>query len=184
MTPNEIPPNYIYIEFFRDMVKKYIPIKKEIIEEANIIWAKLFKDSKNILGVLGRGTDFVKLKPPDHPIPPSTETMIVDVKQMDEKNKYDWIYLATEDDNIRNTFIKEFGEKLKMVQNKNIDYKGGFIGENKNLQGIEFQKIYLLSIIILSKCIDVILARCNANLGVFLFSEGFRESKLYSLGHY
>ena len=184
MTPNEIPPNYVYIEFFRDMAKKYTPIKKEIIDEANIIWKKLFKDTKNVLGVLGRGTDFVELKPPEHPIPPSIETMIEDVKQMDKKNKYDWIYLATEDDNIRNTFIKKFGEKLKMVQNKNTDYKGGFIGDNKNLQGIEFQKTYLLSIIILSKCIDVILARCNANLGVFLFSEGFRESKLYSLGYY
>ena len=184
MTPNEIPQNYLYVEFFRDMAKKYIPIKKEIIDESNIIWRQLFKDTKNVLGVLGRGTDFVQLKPHSHPIPPSIETMIKDVKKMDEKNKYDWIYLSTEDDNIRNSFIKEFGEKLKMVQNKTIGYKGGFIGDNENLQGIEFQKVYLLSIIILSKCIDVILARCNANLGVFLFSEGFRESKLYSLGHY
>ena len=182
MTANGIPPSYLNVEFFRDMSKKYMSIKKEIIDEANIIWKKLFQDTKNVLGVLGRGTDLLHLKPAAHPIPPSVETMIEDVKQMNEKNKYDWIYLATEDDNIRNSFIKEFGEKLKMVQNKNIDYKGGYIGSNKNLQGIEFQKIYLL--ITLSKCIDVILARCSANLGVFYFSEGFRESKLYNLGYY
>ena len=120
MSPNGIPPNYLNIEFFRDMGRKYIPIKKEIIDEANNIWKKLFKDSKNVLGVLGRGTDLLHLKPHAHPIPPSIETMIEDVKQMDEKNKYDWIYLATEDDNIRSTIIKEFGEKLKIVQNKNI----------------------------------------------------------------
>ena len=90
--------------------------------------------------------------------------------------------MATEDDNIRSTFIKEFGEKLKMVQNKNISYEGGFIGNNHNLQGIEFQKLYLL--ITLSKCLDVILTRCSANLGVFFFSEGFRESKLYLIGDY
>ena len=73
---------------------------------------------------------------------------------------------------------------MKKISMKNNDYKVEYVGDNKNLQGIEFQKIYLLSIITLSQCIDVILARCNANLGVFFFSEGFRESKLYSLGNY
>ena len=161
-----------------------MPIKKEIINEANIIWKKLFKKSKNVLGVLGRGTDFVNLKPNGHSIPPSTDKMIEDVKKMNKKNKYDWIYLATEDDKIKRKFSKEFGQKIKMVQNTNINYQGGYIGDIKILQGIKFQKIYLLSMITLSKCIDVVIARCSGAMGAFIFSKGFRESIVYFLGQY
>ena len=124
MAPAEghVYQNQLTLDFFREVSRKYMPIKKEIIDEANAKWEKLFGNTKNVLGVLGRGTDFVNLNPNGHSIPPSTEKMIEDVKKMDEKNKYDWIYLATEDDDIRNKFKKEFGEKLKMVQDKNIIY--------------------------------------------------------------
>ena len=94
------------IDFHRNMARKYISVKRGIIDKAKKIWKKLFHNSKNVLGVLGRGTDFIQLKPRSHPIPPTTEKMIVDVKKMDLKNKYDWIFLATEDDKIRNKFIK------------------------------------------------------------------------------
>ena len=186
MAPAEghVYSNQLTLEFYREMSRKYMSIKKEIMDEANITWEKLFGNTKNVLGALGRGTDFVSLNPDGHSIPPSTEKMIEDVKKMDEKNKYDWIYLATEDDDIRNKFKKEFGKKLKMVQDKNIDYTGGYIGDNPNLQGIEFQKLYLLSMIILSKCIDVVVARCSGAMGAFIFSEGFRESIVYFLGQY
>ena len=161
-----------------------MPIKKEIIEEANTIWKKLFNDSKNVLGVLARGTDFYNLKPGGHSIPPSPEKILEDTKNMDKKNKYDWIYLATEDDSIRNIFIKEFGNKLKLIQKNNIDYTGGYIGENKNLKGIEFQKLYLISMITISKCLDVIVARCSGAMGAFIFSKGFRENIVYFLGQF
>ena len=110
--------------------------------------------------------------------------MIKDTKKMDKKNKYDWIFLATEDDNIRTKFIKEFGDKVKMVQTKNINYKDGFLADNENLRGIEFKKIYLLSMLTLSKCLDVIITRCSGAMGAFIFSEGFRESLIYFLGYY
>ena len=186
MAPSEsqIYADQSKINFYREMARKYMPIKKEIINEANIIWKKLFKKSKNVLGVLGRGTDFVNLKPNGHSIPPSTDKMIDDVKKMNKKNQYDWIYLATEDDKIKRKFSKEFGQKIKMVQNTNINYQGGYIGDIKILQGIKFQKIYLLSMITLSKCIDVVIARCSGAMGAFIFSKGFRESIVYFLGQY
>ena len=186
MAPAEghIYSNELTMKLFRDLAKKYMSVKKEIIDETNIIWKELFGDTRNVLGVIARGTDFVNLRPSGHSIPPSTETMIRDVKNMDKKNKYDWIYLATEDDNIREKFIKEFGEKLKILQKKNIDYKGGNIGSNSNLHGIEFQKLYLKSMLIISKCIDVVIARCSGAMGAFVFSEGFREALVYFLGQF
>ena len=186
MAPSEghIYQNQMTMDFYRYMSKKYMSIKKEIMDEANIKWKQLFGDSNNILGVLGRGTDFAQLRPGGHSIPPPTEKMIQDVKNMDEKHKYNWIYLATEDDSIRNNFINNFGKKLKMIQNTTISYSGGYLGDNKDVHGIEFQKMYLISMIILSKCIDIVAARCSGTMGAFIFSEGFRESIVYFLGQF
>jgi len=186
MAPAEghVYSNELTLKFYREVSRKYMSIKNEIIEEANNIWNKLFNNSTNILGVLARGTDFLELKPGGHSIPPSAEKMIEDTKIMYEKNKYDWIYLATEDDKIRDKFIKEFGNKLKLIQKNNIDYTGGYIGENKNLKGIEFQKMYLISMITISKCLDVIVARCSGAMGAFIFSKGFRENIVYFLGQF
>ena len=180
----QIYTSQLNLKFHREMARKYMSVKKEIIDEGDNIWKKLFNNKKNVLGVLGRGTDFVILRPLGHSIPPSTEKMIKDTKKMDKKNKYDWIFLATEDDNIRTKFIKEFGDKVKMVQTKNINYKDGYLADNENLRGIEFQKIYLLSMLTLSKCLDVIITRCSGAMGAFIFSEGFRESLIYFLGYY
>ena len=185
MAPSEghIYSSWLNLDFHKVMANKFMSVKQEIIDESNNIWKRLFGDTKNVLGVLGRGTDFFN-GPAGHSIPPNTEKMIEDVKKMDEKNKYDWIYLATEDDKIRSKFVKQFGNKLKMLQNKNINYDGGCIGDNKNLQGIKFQKLYLLSMLTLSKCLDAVITRCSGGMGVYIFSEGFRESLVYFLGQY
>ena len=173
------------IDFYHKMYKRYMPIKKEIIDEANIIRKKLFGNSKNILGVLCRGTDYIREKAKGHYIPQTAEKTIEDVRKMDKKNKYDYFYLATEDNNIRDKFIKELGEKLKIYQNTNINYQHGYLGYNKNAQGINYQKTYLISIIILSKCIDIITSMCGGSVGAYVFSEeGFRESIVYNLGKY
>ena len=72
----------------------YIPLKVEIINEKNIIKTKLFKCSKNTLGILVRGTDYKALRPRSHPIPPNKELVIKDIIEFDKKNKYDFfLYL-------------------------------------------------------------------------------------------
>lgn len=35
-----------------------------------------------------RGTDYISEKPRGHPIPPTTELVIKDIKEMTNKNKY------------------------------------------------------------------------------------------------
>ena len=59
----------------------------------------LFKGSRNILGILARGTDYITVKPSGHPIPPNIDMMIDDINEMDKKYSYDWLFLTTEDDN-------------------------------------------------------------------------------------
>ena len=180
--------NYIF-KFWQNILFKYIPIKNEIINQSYLIKNDLFKNSENILGILIRGTDYLARKPKFHPIQPKVKIVINDIKEFNEKNKYDFFFIGTEDINIRNQFINEFGEKLKYIKSKNnIEYnykKKNFLALNKNMKGnIDNIKIYLLNIIILSKCIDIICSRTNGTIGLLILSMGFRNYKIYFLGEY
>lgn len=181
--------NWSKKNFWHNLASKYMPVKKEIIASSNKIMKKLFKNSKNILGVFTRGTDYISRRPRSHPIPPNVTDLIHDVQEMDNLYKYDYIFFSTEDEIIRNIFLKYFKKKVKQILQKikiNYDYsKKEFINLNENIFGnIEFNKIYLLNIIILSKCLDIIAARCSGTVGIFVFSNGFRNIKVYDLGYY
>ena len=133
-----------------------------------------------------RGTDYIARKPKGHPIPPTPSMVIKDIKEINTKNKYDWFFISTEDDLIRDIFIKEFGYKIKFLISQKINYnynKKQFLSDN--IKGnVQYIKIYLLNMIILSKCIDIISSQTSGAIGVFILSEGFRYSKVYNLGTY
>lgn len=179
--------NKFLIDFYHNIAIKYIPIKDNIIKEANMISKKLFKGSNNILGILQRGTDYISLKPRNHPIPPKNEIFFKDIKLMDKKYKYDYFFLSTEDDIIRDKFIKKFKNKIKIIRrNKNIKYNyKSLLAHNIYIKGnIDFAKNYLINIIILSNSKDIICTRTNGAIGAFILSNGFRNIKIYFLGEY
>ena len=113
--------NKNYMNYWHNLAEKFIPIKEEFIKESNIIINRIFNKSSNILGVLLRGTDYIARKQKGHAIPPKTEDAIKDAKILDNKYKYDWIFLATEDNIIRRDFLRAMGTKVKCLIN-NINY--------------------------------------------------------------
>jgi hypothetical protein len=176
-------------EYWHRVAKQYIPIKTEIIKEANYKFKLLFNDSINILGILIRGTDYIAKKPSHHAIQPSPEMVFEDIQKMDKKNKYKWIFITTEDELIREKFINKFGKKLKYIKSKtDIKYnykKKELLAFNEKIKGnIEFMKIYLINIIILSKCLDIIASRTAGSIVAFILTNGFRNKKIYNLGYY
>lgn len=187
--PSDFYYNQILVNYWHDLAQKYMPIKKEIIYEANKIIRVLFQGSSNILGVKMRGTDYISAKPAQHPIPPSVEMVIYDVKNLFNKNKYDWIFLSTEDEIMKEKFIKEFNYSIKLYNPKKkikYDYNlGKNIMLNKDIYGnLEYAKNYLINMIILSKCTDFISAKGSGAVGVFIFTNGFRYYHIYNLGIY
>ena len=179
--------NKILQNFWHNIAKFYLPIKKEILLEARIIYRRLFKNSNNILGILIRGTDYIAKKPRGHAIPPTPSMVIKDIKKINLKNNYDWYFISTEDDLIRDKFTKEFGFKIKYFVVKKIkyNYKNKFsLSKNNNVKGLQYSKIYLINMIILSKCIDILSANTSGSIGVFILTNGFRYSKIYNLGNY
>ena len=184
-----MPFNWPRKQFWHNFAKKYLSIKKELIDLSNKLIYKLFKNSKNILGVLTRGTDYISIKPRDHPIQPNIADVINDVKKLDKQHNYDYIFFSTEDDLIRDKFTKTFKNKVKQIKQKfniNYDYnKKSYLNNNENIKGnAEFNKIYLLNIIILSKCLDIVASRCSGTAGIFVLTNGFRNVKIYDLGVY
>ena len=152
------------------------------MDEANLIMKKFFGNSKNILGVKLRGTNYVSDRPRGHSIQPTVEQVISDVKIFDEKYKYDFIFFTTEDDIIRNKFIKEFDNKVKILYQKDVkNVTNYYESVNRKLSSV---KNYLLDVIILSKCLDIIASQNTGCTGAFIMSEGFRHSKIYALGLY
>ena len=187
--PNEI--NIYYdknnINFWHNFALRYMPLKNELINEAKIIMHKLFNNSKNILGVKLRGTDYLSSNFKKHSIPPKVEQVIFDVKSMDKKYKYDYIFFATEDELIKRKFCLKFGNKLKLL-NPNVFIKYDYntlINISNYINGnLDYIKNYVLNIIVLSNCLDIIMSRCNGAAGIFILSNGFRHTKIYNLGVY
>ena len=178
--------NKALLNFWHNMAQIYTPIKEEFYKEAKIKWNQLFKRSKNILGILIRGTDYINLKPKNHPIQPIAEKVISDTINMDSIYKYDYIFITTEDDLIREKFIKAIGGKLKYIKGKNINYdfkRKKYLSSNKNVN-LSYMKVYLINIIIFSKCIDIITSKSGGSLAAFIISKGFRNFKVYNLGFY
>ena len=176
----------IMLNYHHIIQEKYMSVNKNILKEAKKIWYKLFRHSKNVLGIFVRGTDYSSLQPGGHSRQPSIDIIINDTITMDKQNKYDYIFLGTEDDEIRNAFIKKFGKKLKyLVPKDKLVYNSGYLTYSKNVFGnMDFSKTYLLSIVILSKCIDIISSRTSGAAGVFIISNGFRNKLVYYLGEY
>ena len=56
---------------------------------------------------------------------------------------------------------------------------------NKEIIGnLEFMKVYLINMIILSKCIDIICGRTNGAVFAFIITKGFRNIRVYNYGKY
>ena len=182
------------IDFWHDFAQIYfaqiyMPLKKELLIEADKIMFNLFGYSKNILGVKMRGTDYIAWKPKGHSIPPKIGQVIKDTNMMDHKYNYDFIFFATEDELLKKKFVPYFKKKIKLLNpNIKINYnykKKDFINLNKNINGnLEYIKNYVLNTIILSKCLDIIAPRCSGTAGIFILTKGFRNKIIYNLGEY
>ena len=145
---------------------------------------------RRILGVLARGTDYVKLKPHDHPVQPLPEDIIVKTDEVMRTEKFDAVYLATEDKSILAKFQAAFGDKLLQAECEYIDYDESsekWITEysldrnnDKYLRGLE----YLVSILFLSRCRGFIASMTSGSQAVMYLSEGFEYLYVFDLGLY
>lgn len=173
VTPNEETSNYINNEF-----------------------SNLLK-GKNVLGVLSRGTDFVGGKPKGHPIQPDFNQLLSDTEDLLKRSQCDYIYLATEEKAMEDSFKDAFPgiiitnkrhyfdkDYYKHIEKKEYIGISGLVLDNVSEifeEGLE----YLSSIYLLSKCKSLIGGNCGgSNAAIYLNDGKYEERIIYNLGLY
>ena len=163
-------------------------IKDNFVKEAQMIREKLFSPNDRVLGVNLRGTDYISLRPKNHPIPPPVEFSASTVVAKLREWNCNKIFLTCEDKNIVENFKNIFGDICVTTDRKYINYKPGdgtpitrINRENDHfLQGKE----YLTDILLLSMCDCLVLQRCTASVAVMLLSDHFEDVFVFNLGRW
>ncbi|WP_312194487.1 hypothetical protein [Sphingobacterium multivorum] len=148
-------------------------------------------EGKRLLGLLYRGTDYLSLKPKDHPIQPSIESFIEVIERYtNDCEQFDAFYLATDDQKAFIALNERFPNMI--IVNKRTYYDSAsnarFLAEvsfDRNddafLKGLE----YLSSIQLLSRCDAIIASPCAGTYAANFFRKReFTFKYFFNLGYY
>ena len=149
---------------------------------------------RKVLGVLYRGTDYVKLHPPGHPVQPSLEQLAEVCRMRIKKHRYKYIYITTDERRAVNYFIAEFPE-CKILVNKRT-YFDEFYDKpttkdiaacrhnrdnDKYLTALE----YLSSVHLLAQCDELVAGNCGGSRAALVLNGGrYKYVKIFDLGWY
>lgn len=136
-------------------------------------------EGESILGVLCRGTDYfyyTKAQSGDHVIE-KLKLVIDKVRKTAEERQCKWIFLATEDEDILQMYIKTFGKSLIYIEDDRLSSKEEkLLGQAWKEKHIDLKKKglnYILNFYILSHCKCFVGARTS--MSVFLPIAGNLE---------
>lgn len=165
--------------------QKYLKVNEIIVDEAKQLFREMFHGER-VLGILCRGTDYVKMKPHGHAVQPTPKQMIEQADRIIEEYHCRWVYLATEDEEYYQVFANYYNDRLKVTKAMRCNTDGNINDvsyereDDRYLKGKE----YLINILLLSKCNCFLAGAVNGTLGAMLLSEGFEYTKIFNLGVY
>ena len=182
----------LYARIFKSVAVLNTETKGYITEEQKNILA-----GKRVIGCLCRGTDYTANKPSGHPIQPEIEAVIKHVKEKMKELNCEYVYLATEEESIKDRFEQAFPRKILTNKRKYYDdfYKLKETGgdgtriswvhhERKNdnkLKSLE----YLSSLYILSNCNALIAGNTGGSrMALYLNDNQYEYWHLFNLGMY
>lgn len=183
----------LWCKVYHRLVRLNEPTSQYVEKEYNNLFFDENGQKKSVLGVICRGTDYVKQKPSGHPKQPSVEQVIERAKVLMERYGLNDLYLATEELAIFEKFDKEFPGRVLVnqrqyydgifkAQNMTFIYEVQFDRENDiYLKGLE----YLSSLQLLSRC-DVLLGgNCGgACAALYMNNMRYKHTELFNLGVY
>lgn len=173
--------------YWREQCRKYIRLQPHVKEAFEKEYVRLFNKQDKVLGVLARGTDYVKLKPSQHPVQPSVAELLEKAKETMQVCGCNKLFLATEDKDIADIFAKEFGDKCVTNTQEYVEYKDGYLSEIKAEKKNDIYNRglnYLITILILAKCNCIVAGRTSGTVGAALLTDGWEYSYFFDLGYY
>ena len=149
-------------------LKNKIKIKKKFVQWSDKYFSKyLYK--KKVLGVHCRGTSYKTSA--NHPIPPTGKQILNKVNNLIKKDKYDAIFLCTEEKKYLELFQKNFGNILYYLSTYRSNKDDAFKVYPRNFHRYKLGKEILLDTLILSKCNSFLHIDTNVSLFVKFFSK-------------
>lgn len=172
---------------WKQVADRYLKIKPEIMNEAKKLSIEILGKNE-VLGVLLRGTDYVNLRPKNHPVQPTLQEAIEKIDLILREKGYQKIYIATEDKEIFQKMSEKYGSKLVFmdveryitINKENIND----ISIKKSADKYKIGKDYLINIILLSRCDYIIAGNTSGSQGALLIRHKFNNKYFFNLGNY
>lgn len=175
------------LAYWKEIVKRYITINEKTQKLVDEEYKRLFESHDKVLGVKCRGTDYSRGKPKNHPIQPTPEQAVMKAKEIFKERECTKVFLATEDVEYYNAFLKAFGNKLITNKKNYFEYQGGSTGKEEYERedgGYKAGLEYLITTLLLAKC-NCLCAGCvSATVGALLLAEEYEYVYLFDLGIY
>ena len=192
LSMNFFEKNDVSLTEWRMFVKLgLLKLKPELEKEINDLYKTLFSSEDRVLGVHLRGTDYMTMRPFNHPIQPSPEYAAAHVVDKLKKWNCNKIFLATEDINIARGFKNYFGDVCIMTNREYVNYYGynqkipiGLLNMQRENDYFLKGKEYVTEMVLLSKCNSFITGRTSGSMGVMTLAENFENVMAFNLGRY
>ncbi len=190
ITDGKTRGNYCFDSFenlnteHRQIFKKFIKIKKFLIKEKDRFYKKNFIN-KNILGVHFRGTDYKNRE--RHPYPATKIQMLNLIHKLNNKYKYDKIFLVTEEKKYLEFLKNEFPNLI--YYSKNFTKKNNIFFEKSKKIRYEIGKENIIDMLLLSSLKHIIGVNSNViaaakyfsskNIKIFMINNGYNSKNIF-----
>ncbi len=136
------------------------------------------------LGVLVRGTDYVKNPLPNHPKHAAVEQVMEKIDEVDGRWPFRWIYLATEDAGICQQMKDRYGDRLTCTDQERYTVEPGQLlvelhKEKQEGKGFRLGAEYLCSISLLAQCSSLIASGPCGALGEAMRQNDGRYGEVF-----
>lgn len=181
------------IAWFRECFGRYIRLNKQADKRlADALQQVLHNQQHSTLGLLCRGTDYLKLKPKGHPVQPTVEQVIADARRAMREQNLTQVFVATEDADILEALRSEFGQQLIYLHQQRLSSSAikpnEYLADEKmrlaGFNGIDDAWQYLTAIYLLAHCKYTLCGRTGGAKGVLLMATPGCQVHTYNLGLY
>lgn len=178
-----------YMDIKEAHLGKYLTVKPVLAKETEEYCKDYFNNTDKILGVLVRGSDYVTLKPYAHCIQPDIVLMLETVWKKFESEKYDLIYLCTEEEEIVKRFKEEFGEKVFYYPTQRIEKPvKGYLSDSSMYINRDLYRVgadYWIELYALSQCNALVAGDCSGTHVALILNESkYEDVYIFELGRY
>ena len=193
--------NEASVKLWKSLLSKSMAFNDKTLNYCESLYDSIIQPNQKVLGVLLRGTDYIKLQPYGHPIQPTKEIAFEKILEKCKLEKINCIFLATEDVEIYNYInTKCIENKISCIVNPNsglfnISYNKQlyqiYEKEKKDVYSINLN--YLANIFILANCYSLISGNTSATKFIRILNrilsdnnecKPFHSEYIFELGHY